>query len=149
LFVRASNSGFNLANFMRVNLYTALGALKIGLDILKEKEDVKVDVILGHGGFFKTREVGQKIMAAAIGVPVSVMETAGEGGAWGIAVLASYMVNRKEGETLEVFLRNKVFTGQEGDLVLPDPKDVAGFNEFIMRYMKGLAIEKAAVDILK
>lgn len=148
LFVRSSNSSFNLANFMRVNLFTALGALKIGLDILKEKESVKLDVILGHGGFFKTSEVGQKIMAAAVDVPVSVMETAGEGGAWGIAVLASYMLNRADGEILEAFLKNKVFAGQQGKSVSPDPKDVAGFNEFIKRYKKGLAIERAAVDNL-
>ncbi len=97
LFVRMPDSRFNLANFMRVHLYTALGALKTGLDILLKEEGVKLDKMLGHGGLFKTKGVGQKIMAGAIGVPVSVMETAGEGGAWGIALLASYMVN-KDGE---------------------------------------------------
>jgi sugar (pentulose or hexulose) kinase len=149
LFVRSSNSNFNLANFIRVNLFTALGALKTGLNILLEKEAVQVDEILGHGGFFKTREVGQKIMAAAVNVPVSIMETAGEGGAWGIALLASYMVNRAEKETLEDFLKQKVFVGQKGSSIAPDPKDVAGFNEFLKRYTSGLAIERAAVDNLK
>jgi len=149
LFVRSSNSKFNLANFMRVNLFTALGALKTGLDILFEKESVKVDSILGHGGFFKTREVGQKIMAAAMNVPVSVMETAGEGGAWGIALLASYMINRAGNESLEDFLNQKIFAGKTGTTVAPDPKDVAGFNEFMKRYTQGLAIERAAVDNLK
>ena len=149
LFVRSSNSKFNLANFMRVNLFTALGALKIGLNILLEKEMVKVDKILGHGGFFKTKEVGQKIMAAAVNAPVSVMENAGEGGAWGIALLASYMVNRKENESLDDFLNQKVFDGQKGSTVVPDPSDVAGFNEFMKRYTNGLAIERAAVDYLK
>lgn len=149
LFARSSSSKFNLANFMRVNLFTSLGALKIGLNILLEKEMVKVDKILGHGGFFKTKEVGQKIMAAAVNVPVSVMETAGEGGAWGIALLASYMVNRKENESLDDFLNEKVFAGQQGSSIAPDPSDVAGFNEFMKRYINGLAIERAAVDNLK
>jgi len=149
MIVRSSKSNFNLANFMRVNLFTALGALKIGMNILLEKESVKVDEILGHGGFFKTREVGQRIMAAAINVPVSVMETAGEGGAWGIALLASYMVNREENESLEDFLKQRVFAGKIGSSVTPDPADVAGFNEFMKRYIKGLAIERAAVENLK
>lgn len=149
LFVRLSNSNFNLANFMRVNLFTALGALKIGLNILLEREAVKVDKISGHGGFFKTREVGQKIMAAAFNAPISVMETAGEGGAWGIALLASYMVNRTEGELLEDFLKQKVFAAGKEYSMAPDPTDVAGFNEFMKRYMQGLAIERAAVDNLK
>lgn len=149
MFVRSSSSNFNLANFMRVNLFTALGALKTGLNILLEKESVKVDEILGHGGFFKTKEVGQKIMAAAVNVPVSIMETAGEGGAWGIALLASYMVNRAENESLEDFLKQKVFAGKLGNSIAPDPSDVAGFNEFMKRYTKGLAIERAAVDSLK
>ena len=149
MFVRSSSSSFNLANFMRVNLFTALGALKTGLSILFEKELVKVDEILGHGGFFKTREVGQRIMAAAVNVPVSIMETAGEGGAWGIALLASYMVNRAENESLEDFLKQKVFAGKQGSSIAPDPSDVAGFNEFMKRYTKGLAIERAAVDNLK
>jgi sugar (pentulose or hexulose) kinase len=149
MFVRSSNSRFSLANFMRVNLFTALGALRTGLNILFEKEAVKVDKILGHGGFFKTKEVGQKIMAAAINVPVSIMETAGEGGAWGIALLASYMVNQEERETLEDFLNQKVFAGKQGSSIAPDPIDVAGFNEFIKRYTQGLPIERAAVDQLR
>jgi sugar (pentulose or hexulose) kinase len=149
LFVRSSNSNFNLANFMRVNLFAALGALRTGLNILFEKEAVKVDEIFGHGGFFKTRGVGQKIMAAAVNGPVSVMETAGEGGAWGIALLASYMIHRKENESLEDFLKQKVFAGKLGSTVAPDPSDVAGFNEFMKRYTQGLVIEKAAVDNLK
>lgn len=149
LFARSSNSNFNLANFMRVNLFTSLGALKTGLNILFEKESVKVDKILGHGGFFKTQEVGQKIMAAAVNVPVSIMETAGEGGAWGIALLASYMVNREEGESLENYLQQKVFAGRQGKTIAPDPLDVAGFNEFMKRYTQGLTIERAAVENLR
>lgn len=149
MFVRSSSSNFNLANFIRVNLFTSLGALKTGLDILLEKESVKVDEILGHGGFFKTEEVGQKIMAAAFNVPVSIMKTAGEGGAWGIALLASYMVNRAENQSLEDFLKDKVFAGNQGDSIAPDPSDVEGFNEFMKRYKNGLAIERAAVDYLK
>jgi sugar (pentulose or hexulose) kinase len=149
LFVRYPDSNFNLANFMRVHLFTALGALKTGLDILLKEEGVGLDEILGHGGLFKTKDVGQKMMAAAINVPVSVMETAGEGGAWGIALLASYMLNKAGSETLEEYLAKKVFAGKMGSKMAPDPKDVEGFEEFMKRYRKGLTIERAAVDNLK
>ena len=146
LFVRTPESRFTLANFMRVNLFSALGALNIGLDILFEQEHVKIDQILGHGGFFKTREVGQKMMAAAMNVPVSVMETAGEGGAWGIALLAAYMIRKSPNEPLESYLSNKVFAGVNLTTIAPDPVDVAGFTAFMERYKKGLVIERAAVD---
>ena len=146
LFVRSPESRFNLANFMRANLYTSLGALKVGLDILMKEEKVAVDRITGHGGLFKTKGVGQKILAGAMDATVSVMKTAGEGGAWGIALLASYLVNKEEGETLEAFLDNKVFADQESSTLDPKPEGVAGFNAFMERYMKGLSIEKEAVE---
>lgn len=149
LFVRTPESHFNLANFMRVHLFTALGALKTGMDILLKEEGVKLDKIMGHGGLFKTKGVGQKIMAGAIDTPVSVMETAGEGGAWGIAILASYMKNKKDGQTLEAYLDEEVFAGQKGEEIQPDPEDVKGFDQFMERYAAGLAIERAAVDSLK
>ena len=149
LFVRTPESRFTLSNFMRVHLFSALGALKIGLDILFEQEQVKIDQVLGHGGFFKTQEVGQKIMAAAMNVPVSVMETAGEGGAWGIALLAAYMLHKATNEPLETYLSNKVFAGENGTTIAPDPADVDGFTAFMERYKKGLVIERAAVDGLK
>lgn len=146
LFVRTPESRFTLANFMRVQLFSALGALKIGMEILFEKEKVKIDQILGHGGFFKTKEVGQKIMAAALNVPISVMETAGEGGAWGIALLASYRLHKEGNESLEDFLAARVFVGEKGATVLPAQSDVIGFNTFMQRYQRGLAIESAAVE---
>ena len=149
LFARTPDSKLSLANFMRVHLYTALGALKTGLDILLKEENVKLDKILGHGGLFKTKGVGQKIMAGAVGVPVSVMETAGEGGAWGIALLASYMVNKAENETLDDYLNSKVFAGNAGSEMEPDAEDVKGFDAFIERYKKGLPIERAAVESLQ
>ena len=149
LFARKPDSKFNLANFMRVNLFTALGALKVGFDILLKNEDVKIDKIYGHGGLFKTKGVGQGILAAALNSPVSVMETAGEGGAWGIALRASYMVNKKDGETLDQFLADQVFAGSEGLEMQPKAEDVAGFDAFIERYKEGLPIEKAAVESLK
>jgi sugar (pentulose or hexulose) kinase len=149
LFVRTPESRFTLSNFMRVHLFSALGALKIGLDILFEQEQVKIDQVLGHGGFFKTKEVGQKIMAAAMNVPVSVMGTAGEGGAWGIALLASYMIRRAENEPLEAYLFNKVFAGENGTTIAPNQADVDGFTAFMERYKKGLVIERAAVDGLR
>ena len=149
LFVRRPDSKFNLANFMRVHLFTSLGALKTGMDILLKEEKVNLDKIYGHGGLFKTKGVGQGILAAAIDTPVSVMETAGEGGAWGIALLASYMINKAEGESLSAYLSDKVFAGETGSEMQPDPKDVAGFEEFIARYKAGFPIERAAVDSLK
>lgn len=148
LFVRTPNAKFNLANFMRVNLFASLGVLKTGLDILFKEEGVQVDEILGHGGLFKTKGVGQKILAAAINTPVSVMETAGEGGAWGIALLASYMIHKEDGETLDAFLNRAVFAGEKGSRIEPDAADVAGFDTFIERYTKGLPIERAAIDFL-
>jgi sugar (pentulose or hexulose) kinase len=149
LFVRTPESRFTLSNFMRVHLFSALGALKIGLDILFEQEQVKIDQVLGHGGFFKTKEVGQKIMAAAMNVPVSVMATAGEGGAWGMAILAAYLLHKTERERLETYLSDQVFAGEQGMTIAPDPADVEGFAEFMERYKKGLVIERAAVDGLR
>ncbi len=149
MFVRTPDSRFNLANFMRANLYTSLGALKVGLDILMKEEKVAVDRITGHGGLFKTKGVGQSILAGAMDATVSVMKTAGEGGAWGIALLASYMIQKDAGETLEDYLQQKVFGGDEGEKMDPNPEDVKGFDEFICRYRAGFPIERAAVDCLK
>ncbi len=148
MFVRSPKSNFNLANFMRVHLFTALGALKVGMDILLKEEHVEIDSILGHGGLFKTKGVGQSILAAAINAPVSVMETAGEGGPWGMALLASYMVRKAEGESLKNYLADKVFAGNAGTSMEPDAKDVEGFEVFIERYKKGVAIEQAAAEYL-
>lgn len=149
LFVRTPDAKLTLANFMRAHLYTALGALKTGLDILFKEEGVQADEVMGHGGLFKTKGVGQSIMAAAMDVPVTVMETAGEGGAWGIALLAAYMKEKKDGESLGDYLNNRVFAGEKGETLAPDPEDVKGFDAFLARYTEGLAIERAAVDHLK
>lgn len=146
LFVRSATDKFNLANFMRANLYAAVGVLKIGNDILFKDEHVKVDRITGHGGLFKTKGVGQRILAAALDSPISVMETAGEGGAWGIALLAGYLVNKADGQTLPDYLDNNVFRGNKGEEIAPDPADVAGFDTYIKNYTRGLAIERAAVE---
>ena len=147
LFARSQESTFNLANFMRTHLYASLGTLKIGMDIL-EDEDVALDKLLGHGGFFKTPEVGQRMMAAALQVPVAVMETAGEGGAWGIALLAAYMLNKSEDESLADFLDEKVFANENSVTIAPDAQDVEGFTQFMERYTAGLAIQRAAVESL-
>ncbi|MCD8084472.1 MAG: FGGY-family carbohydrate kinase [Clostridiales bacterium] len=149
LFVRMPDSRFNLANFMRTNLYTSLGALKTGMDILTKQEHVKVDTLMGHGGLFKTKGVGQRILAAAMGTTVSVMETAGEGGAWGVALLAAYRKNCEEGESLEQYLAEKVFGGNKGSLMDPVAADVEGFETFMKRYTEGLAIERAAVEHMR
>ena len=145
LFVRTPDSRFNLANFMRTPLYSSLATLKIGLDILFKEEGVTLDNLMGHGGLFKTKGVGQKVMADAAKVPVSVMETAGEGGAWGIAVLASYMRDKEENETLDHYLETKVFAGEESVRIEPDAIDAEGFDRFIECFKAGLAVERAAV----
>lgn len=146
LFVRSPESRFNLANFMRMNLFSAFAVLRLGMNILTQKEQVTIDRILAHGGLFKTPLVGQKMCAAALNVPVSVMSTAGEGGAWGMAILASFMVNKAQHEGLADYLTTKVFNDMEGQEVYPDSADVDGFDLFMERYIKGLAIEQAAVD---
>lgn len=145
LVVRSANDKFNLANFMRTHLYASVGVLKIGNDILFNEEKIKVDRITGHGGLFRTKGVGQRILAAAINSPISVMETAGEGGAWGIALLGSYLVNNEKKQSLADFLDESVFVGDAGIEVSPTPEDVAGFNAYIENYKAGLPIEEAAV----
>ena len=149
LFVREQNAKFTLANFMRTHLFTSLGAIKVGNDLLIENEGVRVDSIWGHGGLFKTEGVGQKILAAALNTPVSVMKTASEGGAWGIAVLAAYMLWKENDEALCDYLQNKIFAEAESITVQPDENDVEGFKVFIERYKAGLPIERVAVDSIK
>ena len=149
LFVRSANDRFNLANFMRTHLYASVGVLKIGNDILFNEENVKVDRITGHGGLFKTKGVGQRILAAAINSPISVMETAGEGGPWGMALLASYLVNNPKKLTLADYLDEVVFAGNTGVEIAPTAEDVEGFNKYIENYKAGLGIEQAAVKCKK
>jgi sugar (pentulose or hexulose) kinase len=149
LFVRTPDSKFDLANFMKANLYTTLGAVKLGLDILLKDEGVKLDVMMGHGGLFKTPVVMQRYLAAAINTPVVVMETASEGGAWGIALLAAYLADGKNCGRLEDYLNERVFKDIVGDAMEPDPADVAGFEMFIERYAAALDAEKAAIDAVK
>ena len=146
LFVRSPESKFNLANFMRVHLYTAFGALKTGMDILLKKEGVTLDHMMGHGGMFKTKGVGQRILAGAINTPVYVMKTAGEGGAWGIALLADYLIRKKERESLTDYLAKEVFREAQSFRVNPVPEDVKGYEKFMENYKKGLIIERTAVE---
>lgn len=146
LFVRSANDKFNLANFMRSHLYASVGVLKIGNDILFNEEKIKVDRITGHGGLFRTKGVGQRVLAAAINSPISVMETAGEGGAWGIALLGSYLVNNDKKQSLSDFLDEKVFAGDAGVEIAPNSEDVAGFNAYIENYKACLPVEQAAVN---
>ncbi len=147
-FMRTPDSKFSLANLMRVHLFTSLGAVKLGMDILMKEEGVKVDRILGHGGLFKTKGVGQRYLAAAMNAPVTVMDTASEGGAWGIAILAAYLIDHKDGERLEDYLDQRIFADMAGTTVEPDPADVEGYETFIERYQKGIAIEKAAISAM-
>lgn len=148
LFVRQPDRPFTLANFLRTHLFSALCALRTGLNALTEKEGVIVDEIRGHGGLFKTPGVGQRIMAAAVGAPVSVLETAGEGGAWGMALLAAFMQREDTSISLPDYL-DRIFASSMGEAVKPDPADEEGFQMFFKRYHAGLAIERAAVESLK
>ena len=149
VFARMPGSKFNLANFMLVNLYTSLGAVKLGMDILLKDEGVKLDMMMGHGGLFKTPLVMQKILAAAVNSPVTVMSTASEGGAWGIALLAAFLADGKKDGKLEDYLNKRVFKDLAGEAVNPDPDEVAGFEEFTKHYVAGLEIEKAAINAMK
>lgn len=149
LFVRTPDAKFTLPNFMRSNLYSAMAALKIGNDILLKEEQVKVDSLMGHGGLFKTPVVGQQLMAAAMNAPVTVMDTASEGGAWGMAVLACYMLEKSEKEGLPDYLSNHIFAGQSGTTIEPKAEDVAGFDAYIEKYKSALKAEKAAVESLR
>lgn len=148
MFVRDAESKFTLANTMRMHLYSALAALKSGMDLMLKEEGVQVDELFGHGGYFKTKGVGQRIAAAAMNAPVSVMETAGEGGAWGIAVLAAFFAEKKEGQSLGGFLNEEIFSGNKGVKMDPVAEDVKGFEKFMEKYMKNLPAEKAAVEAL-
>lgn len=146
--VRRPDDTFNLANFMRSNLYSSMATLKVGLDILLKEENVPLDKMYGHGGLFKTKGVGQRFMAAAMDAPVSLMSTAGEGGAWGIALLAAYMVQKENDEGLPEYLSNKVFAGMEAETMEPVEEDVKGFDKYMENYKAGLAAEKAAAAAL-
>lgn len=143
--VRTPDADFSLANFMRSHLYSAVATLKIGMDILLKEEHVAVDSLMGHGGFFKTPVVGQRVMAAGMNAPITVMDTASEGGAWGIAILAAFMKEKKDGESLSSYLNDKIFAGQTGTTLKPEPEDVKGFEAFLEEYKKLLPAEKAAV----
>ena len=148
LFVRAPESRMNFENFARSLIFSTIATLRIGMDILSE-EQIHIKTLLGHGGLFKTKKVGQSLMASALKVPVAVMETAGEGGAWGIALLAAYLLEKEAGETLESYLSQKVFSRIESAVTPPDPKDVKGFEDFMKNYRAGLAVERAAVEQIK
>lgn len=148
LFVREQNARFTLANFMRTHMLSALATLKIGLDILTKEENVKVEKLYGHGGYFKTPEVGQRMLSAAVNAPVSVMETAGEGGPYGMALLCAYMLWKDENESLEDYLDNKVFAGAEETTLMADDTEVEGFNRFLAKYKKAFVLEQGSVEVL-
>ena len=148
VFARMPNAKFTLANFMRAHLLSALATLKIGLDILTQTEKVEIEKLCGHGGFFKTPGVGQRLLSAAVGAPVSVMETAGEGGPYGMALLAAYMLWKEEGETLEDYLDSKVFADAASTTLMAEASDIAGFSIFLSRYKKALPMERCATEVL-
>ena len=146
LFLRSPDSGFNLATFMRTQLFASLATLRIGMDVLQKDEGVRLDRMFAHGGLFKTKGVAQRFLAAAIDTPVSVGDVAAEGGAWGIAVLAAFVTGRTPEQSLADYLNTQVFADAALDTVEPDPADVAGFDAFMQRYVAALPVERAAVD---
>ena len=148
LFVRKPDSRFNLANFMRSHLFSALATLRIGMDILTDTEGIKIEHLYGHGGFFKTPEVGQRMLSMAAKVPVSTMETAGEGGAYGMALLAAYALWKEKNESLADFLQSKAFKDAISTVLTATEQEQAGFDAFLSRYKKALPIEQAAVEVL-
>ncbi len=148
LFARTPDARLTLANFMRAHLLSALATLKIGMDILTGVERVKIDRLYGHGGFFKTPEVGQRMLSAAVNAPVSVMETAGEGGPYGMALLAAYMLRREAGETLADYLDDRVFAGAHSSTVTASDEDAAGFAAFLETYKRALPLERLATEVL-
>jgi sugar (pentulose or hexulose) kinase len=148
MLVRLPDAKMNMANFMRAQIYASMETLKYGMEIMN-REMVAIDRVYGHGGLFKTPGVAQSILAAAIHAPVTVMETAGEGGAWGIAVLAGYMLYKKDGQTLEDYLDQQVFSGMAQSTLQPDPSDEAGFDQYMERFIACIPAQKAAVDGLK
>ncbi len=145
LFLRMPGQAMHLSDFMRTHLMSALATLKLGLDILTDTEQVPIRKLYGHGGYFKTPEVGQRILSAAAGVPVSVMATAGEGGPYGMALLCAYLLHHGSGETLEAYLRDKVFVSAAESTLMADPAEVAGFRDFLRRYQAALPVEAAAI----
>jgi sugar (pentulose or hexulose) kinase len=148
LFLRSPDSGLDLATFMRTHLFASLATLRIGMDVLQKTEGVRLDRMFAHGGLFKTEGVAQRFLAAAIDTPVSVGDVAGEGGAWGIAVLAAFAADRSPERSLADYLETTVFAGASLQTHLPDPIDVAGFDAFMQRYVAALPVERAAVDHL-
>ena len=148
MLTRRADARFTLANLARVQLYAAMAALRVGMDILLEDEQAALDTLYGHGGLFKTPVVGQKLLAGALGVPVAVMETAGEGGPWGMALLAAYRAYRAPGQTLEEYLAQGVFAGAAGSVEAPTKTDCGGFNAFFARYRACLPAQSAAAKAL-
>ena len=149
VFLRTPDAKFNLPNFMRTHLLSALATLKIGLDILTNEEKLRIDRLYGHGGYFKTEEAGQRMLSAAAGVPVSVMKTAESGGPYGMALLAAYMLRRSEGETLPDYLDNRVFAGAESTTIMATEEEIAGFDAFLARYRAAFPVEEAAIGTMK
>ncbi len=145
VFMHQPDSKMNIGNFMRTHLLSALATLKMGLDILTEEEKIRIDKLYGHGGFFRVPEAGQRMLSAAAGTPVSVMQTAGSGGPYGMALLAAYKLNREEGETLADYLENKVFASAQSVTLMADQDDIDGFNVFLERYRRAFPVELAAI----
>ncbi len=146
IFVHPTNAEFNLANFIRVHLYSAFGAMKLGMDILTKEENVEVTQLLAHGGIFKTKGIAQQILASALNIPIALMETASEGGAWGISLLANYLNEAQSGLSLEDYLSQRIFLNNPLSITEPDIEEHEGYEQFIQQYKKGIAIVQQAIS---
>lgn len=148
MFIRKADDEFNLSNFIRAHIYSSFATVKIGLDLLFNDEKIKIDKLLGHGGLFKIEKIVQQMMASSLNTPVEVTDTASEGGAWGMAILAEYMSYKEQNQSLEDYLNKEIFAETKSIVCYPNKEETEGFNKFLERYKNTLKIEKFAVDIM-
>lgn len=148
LFIRKADNEFNLSNFMRTHIYSSFATVKIGLDLLFNDQDIKIKKLLGHGGLFKIEKIAQQILASSLNTPVEVTDTASEGGAWGMAILAEYAAHKEQTRSLEEYLNTQIFVDTKSIVCYPNKEETEGFNSFLERYKKSLQIEKFAVEII-
>lgn len=148
LFIRKADSEFNLSNFMRTHIYSSFATVKIGLDLLFNEQEIKIRKLLGHGGLFKIEKVAQQMLASSLDTPVEVTDTASEGGAWGMAILAEFMSHKEQNQSLEEYLNTKIFADAKSNVCYPNKEETEGFNSFLVRYKKALQVEGFAVDVM-
>jgi len=148
LFIRKPDDEFNLSNFMRTHIYSSFATVKIGLDLLFNDQEIKINKLLGHGGLFKIEKIAQQMLASSLNTPVEVTNSASEGGAWGIAILAEYLSHKEQNQSLEEYLNKKIFADTNSIVCYPNQEETEGFNIFLERYKKTLQVENFAVKLI-